>query len=782
MDERELVRIAALLHDIGKFSQRADVAENKKYSHLSDSDYGYTGAHAKWGAGYIEELGLGLDLEQLILYHHNPNNLKGKLKDLGILVQEADHLSSSERVKDEKKDPIKEPLISIFSRLKINEEKEEKHYYYPLKSLKFDKIPYPEQYKKNAIDGWKLTPEYKVLWTAYENKMNSFNNNFSIENLLFALEEFASFIPSAAYVSLPDVSLFDHSKTSCAIASASYNYVNVGGAINSEKKWIFIGGNISGIQKFIYNLKSSKNTLKILRGRSFYLEMIIESITNKILQDLNLCRANLIYSGGGNFFIIAQNTIDAINKIEEIKKQANKSLFKKFGTKIYTLIDYVEIDKKDFQNFSEVWSNLLGKISEGKSKKFLDEINENPEEILGPHPDKPDLEKCAICGHGQGETEVNEEDINIKICHVCEDMVNIGTKIPKCDQFYIGTTDGIPLTLGFNLTFNKSRFNLSDGFVYNINSFYLNETPQRTILYPLGNYYAYDKDGPKTTDVFATDSIGIDRLATVRMDVDRLGLAFSKGLGKDSSLSRMSTLSRLLKYFFGPYMNVIAERNDDIKGIPNISENNDNRNIAIVYSGGDDVFYIGSWNDSIEHAFEIRQSFDKYTCSNIGLSCGISFNKEKYPIYKSAKDSEIAEALSKKNDRDSITLFGSTAKWKEFEELWSFFGEPLLNLTTFNKDENRRESFISTGFLYKLDYLRRAYSKKGHIMMTPFVYNLSRMRKREESRLEKGDKKKYFDKFYDNFIGKVEYIEKMNIPLFWIIYSMRKGDENVRPK
>jgi CRISPR-associated protein Csm1 len=607
--------------------------------------------------------------------------------------------------------------------------------------------------------------------------MNSFKNNISIENLLFTLEEYTSFIPSAAYVSLPDVSLFDHSKTSCAIAAASYNYVNSGGNLTSNNKWIFIGGNISGIQKFIYNLKSSKNTLKILRGRSFYLEMIIESISNKIIQELNLCRANLIYSGGGNFFIIAQNTVEAISKIEKIKKEVNKDLFNKFGTKIYVLIDYVEIDKKDFEKFSDVWSKLYGRISQGKFKKFLEEINENPKDILGPHPDRPDLEKCAICGHGPGDISPMGE-AEVKICNVCNDMISLGTNIPKSDQLYIGKTQGMPLALGYNLTFNKSKFDYEDGFVYNLNSFYLDKIPQKTILYPIGNYYASDKDGPKTTDTFANESIGIDRLATVRIDVDKLGLAFSKGLGDDSSLSRMSTLSRLLKYFFGPYMNVIAERKDDVQDIPNISESNDSRNIAIVYSGGDDAFYIGSWNDSIEHAFEIRQAFNSYTCSNMGLSCGISFNKEKYPIYKSAKDSEIAESWSKKNDRDSITLFGSTVKWEEFKKLWELFGGPLFNLTTLKKDENIRESFISTGFLYKLDYLRRRYINDKYVIMTPFVYNFSRFRDREKDKLEREGKMKYFNQFYDNFVRNIELIEKINIPLFWVIYSMRKGDEN----
>jgi CRISPR/Cas system-associated protein Cas10 (large subunit of type III CRISPR-Cas system) len=162
----------------------------------------------------------------------------------------------------------------------------------------------------------------------------------------------------------------------------------------------------------------------------------------------------------------------------------------------------------------------------------------------------------------------------------------------------------------------------------------------------------------------------------------------------------------------------------------------------------------------------------------MGLSCGISFNKEKYPIYKSAKDSEIAESWSKKNDRDSITLFGSTVKWEEFKKLWELFGGPLFNLTTLKKDENIRESFISTGFLYKLDYLRRRYINDKYVIMTPFVYNFSRFRDREKDKLEREGKMKYFNQFYDNFVRNIELIEKINIPLFWVIYSMRKGDEN----
>ena len=64
-----------------------------------------------------------------------------------------------------------------------------------------------------------------------------------------------------------------------------------------------ISGDISGIQNFIYTIPS-KGALKSLRGRSFYLEILMEQIVDELLDALQLTRANLIYNGGGHFLYI----------------------------------------------------------------------------------------------------------------------------------------------------------------------------------------------------------------------------------------------------------------------------------------------------------------------------------------------------------------------------------------------------------------------------------------------------------------------------------------------
>ena len=64
---------------------------------------------------------------------------------------------------------------------------------------------------------------------------------------------------------------------------------------------------MSGIQEFIYNISGSK-ALKSLRSRSFYLELMLEVIVDKLLERLKLTRANLLYTGGGHAYLLIANT------------------------------------------------------------------------------------------------------------------------------------------------------------------------------------------------------------------------------------------------------------------------------------------------------------------------------------------------------------------------------------------------------------------------------------------------------------------------------------------
>ena len=46
------------------------------------------------------------------------------------------------------------------------------------------------------------------------------------------------------------------------------------------------------------------------------------------------------------------------------------------------------------------------------------------------------------------------------------------------------------------------------------------------------------------------------------------------------------------------------------------------RNATIVYSGGDDVFIVGAWNEVIELSIDLQEKFKKYTQGTLSKSSG----------------------------------------------------------------------------------------------------------------------------------------------------------------
>ena len=79
--------------------------------------------------------------------------------------------------------------------------------------------------------------------------------------------------------------------------------------------------------------------------------------------------------------------------------------------------------------------------------------------------------------------------------------------------------------------------------------------------------------------------------------------------------------------------------------------------MTIVYSGGDDVFLVGSWNDVIEAAIDLSEKFKRYTQGTLSISAGIGIYECSYPIAAIAEETGRMEEESKKSpNKKSITL------------------------------------------------------------------------------------------------------------------------------
>lgn len=763
MDDYTNLKFASLFHDIGKFYQRADNlgksghSYDGKYDKLNASDYGQNGAHAKWSADFTKDYFDDL-VEDLVLYHHNPN--KAYDKSLAKIVQKADQHSSKERIEsDDKKDVLLTPLTSIFSRVSLNDKNNE-DYFVPLIELDFFNKKGLHPHDVKDMEGWNLVPEYKKLWNNFVNEFNLLKNR-DFESVLAVVKKYTATIPSAVYTSESDISLFDHLKTTTAIANCRYLYSKEEKLTQKDdlKVYKIINGDISGIQNFIYKVQSPDDAQsgmsKRLRGRSLYLTLLCESIADKIINELNLDSSNILFCGGGRFTIIAPNTKKADEIIAEIEYNVNKFFVEKFNAELYLALVSIEADGNDLGNFSGILQQINMLLSENKKHKFLNHLDSifTVEEDIS-------YEICPVCGNA---TKVNGE-----FCSECLSHESLGQavtnaryvvkynakdRIPKSD-FYIEF-----LEIGYKFEKSKNKVlelvneNKDTHFtIYKLNDTnfldLVDDVSNENVSFNfkvLGNSIPNVNGKPLYFNHLAQISKGANKLGILKMDVDNLGLIFSKGFSNigGASISRVSSLSFYLDLFFSGRINQVVNKfkvypedygkkelfdeieiefeNGDKEKVfkPNSDLPKEFRDLGtstihINYSGGDDLLVVGPYDDVIKFAYEFRTRFKKWTAQNdsINISAGISIVSPKFPIGKAALMADGELEKSKDYGRDKITLFGETLMWdsngleKGFDEIFEFANK--LEDKTENKE-------LSKGFVYSLLNIWQNNYKKSYI-------------------------------------------------------------------
>jgi CRISPR-associated protein Csm1 len=557
------------------------------------------------------------------------------------------------------------------------------------------------------------------------------------------LQKYTSFIPSATYKVEPDISLFDHLKTTSALATCLYIYENE--EHKNPLPFLIIGGDISGVQNFIYRIAKAQGVggiAKRLRGRSFYLFLLQETVAKYIIYKTGLLIPNVLYSGGGRFELLLPNTQKVKKILEETKYEINKWLFEQYGGEIGLILEEIEASEDDLKNYNTLLIRLDEKLSRGKRKKYFSLMKEDSFWVENP---QPHIKICKVCGISEVKNDIP--------CEVCEKHKEIGARLPFTEYILFTsskdtTIDGLEVSFekfGSVYLIEKGKFkeewlkseNLIEAekiiqekeidIIKSNIQFIANIVPIATESFSIKEEgveedIKVEKGHVLSFEILADASIGDKKIGLLKMDVDNLGLIFGRGI-KEKSISRVSTLSRLMTTFFCGYINQICHELflQWKKDKNNLWEHKDKVEeiFYIVYAGGDDLLIIGPSSEIPKLALKIRDEFKEYTCDNpdITISAGIFFCKPKYPVSLAAKG--VTESLEKsKKDKNSITIFDDTVSWEKYKELLEF-GESLFQHT--------QEEKIPRGFLYKVLMIHKQYKKGEDYNYIPmFLYFLSR--------------------------------------------------------
>lgn len=759
--------IGSLLHDIGKVVYRSGDGRN----------------HSRSGYDYLKDEADIQDVEILncVRYHHGKylKNAQIPLNDCSYVTYFADNVAafSDRRESEEMESGFDKtmPLDSVFNILNGNHGRS----HYAMKILNpNNEINYPSEEPVQMDDHFYR----EVINNITENIRGMEWNEEYLNSLLSVLEANLSYIPSStSKKELADISLYDHMKMTAAMASGVEQYMEAAGEkdyreklfVNAQKSYeeemfLLYSMDISGIQSFIYTI-SSEGALKGLRARSFYLEIMMEHLVDELLDRLSLSRASLIYTGGGHCYMLLPNTVAVKKILQQYENETNKWLLEQYGTSLYVAGGYAPASANALRNMPNgSYSELYIRVSRMISQKKLHRYTADTIRWLNQRSHNGERE-CRVC------RRVGK--LMDQKCPVCAALEKMSGGILYKKYFTVlckPEENALPLPGGRYLIADSEegliRHMEKDTYVrsYTKNDIYTGKHVSAKLW--VGDYTTGE-----TFEELAKQATGVERIGILRADVDNLGMTFVHGFeradGDDRyvTLSRTATLSRQLSLFFKCYINkLLQEGSDGILGEGGA------RKAVIVYSGGDDVFLAGAWNDVIAAFCDLRNALDKFTQGALTISGGVGVYHAGYPLNVMADEVAALEDASKAlPGKNAITLLDDkqSYSWQEFQR--KVLGEKLEVIQTYfvqNKEHGM-------AFLYHLTDLLR--NTEDTINVARYVYLLSRMEPDKRQPLEMRDAYKVFSRKMYEWSQNSENRRELITAIYLYVYLHREGEEEM---
>lgn len=272
----------------------------------------------------------------------------------------------------------------------------------------------------------------------------------------------------------PNVSLYDHSKTTAALAVALWRYHadqghdpaeisaelraqwdrQQAGNARSQAAWehpkfLLVQGDLFGIQSFIFaeGGQTQKRAAKLLRGRSFYVSLLTELAALKVLDGLSLPSTSQIINAAGKFTLVAPNTPAVIEQLTHLQQEMNNWFLKHTWGQSGIGLAWIEASSADFKQgddknspFKHLMQRLFQQLEISRLQRF---------ELCSANPTAPvfqdfldqfnnDLGECQM--DGLSPATIKHKATGLHLSDLAADQMDIGQWLTQYTCLQISRT------------------------------------------------------------------------------------------------------------------------------------------------------------------------------------------------------------------------------------------------------------------------------------------------------------------------------------------------------
>jgi len=554
-------------------------------------------------------------------------------------------------------------LETIFQHINVGEKYNGAKHYYPLLPL--------------TIEGSGIFPkadkatDFTEYWGKFCEEFSDIpqdgNPHLFTETFIYLLRKYTSNVGLSEQ--LPYISLFEFLKIRAALADSIYR------SDNEEQPILMLCADISGIQSFIYNILSSK-AAKSMKGRSFYLQLLMDSLIHKITNHEQIMAGigHVLYSSGGKMYMLLPNRKEVRKAIQEIEKDMIGYIFEEHKTRLYLCMSYITLgynEKNGIFNYegktgevSDLWKTLGEKAAKKKFRKFSsvltgnsNHFNLNFESFFKPKSEGFDTsdnsenswKQCQVTGEviknkneKKNDISHKNEDGNVWVNEEVKRQVKIGEKLKEAIYFNTFKSKNIteehkyylsePLKMGVYHAL-KDEHNFVDEFLK------INRLP--SLDNALLRKINHTNFLPKNDSIVSGDDssygfvfYGGNKQAMKIVEEKEVEKNYHElaGINNDDENEKGFNKLGILRLDIDGLGGVFATGMKDIQSfathttlssrldlffagyLNTIRKQDEFRDwVNILYSGGDDVFAVGRWDLILKFTAQIREDFRRFT-------------------------------------------------------------------------------------------------------------------------------------------------------------------------